>query len=333
MNYFLRFLFLVTIIFSGCLLPSSKKKKEELPQNLPYTVVSRSPHFNKKNITFKLDTVNHFLNVRLNLEKMKDLPFPVVEKDTLRATAFHFDFYYKNQLLSSDYNIYQSAVQVRNHRIIDSTHLCFSGDTIYLSNSNELIFQIPFYAFHKLKQGKQTIELHMWQDTFRGDAYDSIYNKVKTRYCNYAQKIILEAKVQFEIDVPRIYKSTIIGYGLQLKNDSTFSPIGMDNTIWNSSYPDIYWTLSYPTGRFYAQTDYEKSTDKYEGSDTFDLYHYYLKDSIQIEVFDHDGLSRDDGMGYWIGPMDFLRREPRRRFSFGNIAWFDINIGQAKVVN
>ncbi len=328
------FILLLITTSAGCYFPSSKEKKEK-PREIEYTVVSRTPHCNKKYFKITIDSSNHFLNIRMNLKAMKDVPFPVVakENDTLFFTAFNFDLYCNNKIIASNFNKNKNTEYQDNYLRIIKDSLQFVSDTLYLRTDNEVIYQIPFYAFHNLKQGKQTIELHIWQDTFHGSAHDTIIEKQKIRQCNYATKSLFDAKIKFDIQVPPIYKSTVIGYGLQLKNDSTFSPVGMDNTIWNSSYPDIYWTILYPSDRFYAQTDYEKSTDRYEGSDTFDLYHYYLKDSIGIEVYDHDGLSRDDGMGYWVGPMDYLRRQPRKRISFGNIKWFDINISKAEIIN
>lgn len=334
MKFILR-IFILICIFSICACYSPNREKLKFPKAVDYTVVSRTPFFNKKNTSLTIDSLNNLLIIKLTLNAMRDLPFPIdmKDKDTLNQTAFNFDFYSNGKIILSDYKKYKNSLRWQTDSSETCNNLSFVSDTLYMTASNEIIYEIPFYVFHNLKQGNQTIELRIWQNTFKGYEIDSIYKIKRIRHCNYANKSLFDTKIKFDIIVPPIYKSTVIGYGLQLKNDSTFSPVGMDNTIWNSSYPDIYWTLSYPYDRFYAQTDYEKSTDRYEGTDTFELYHYYLKDSIGIEVYDHDGLSRDDGMGYWVGSMDYLRREPRRRFSFGNIAWFDINIGKAKIVN
>ena len=268
---------LIIVTLAGCYIPSHKEKTDE-PQGLDYTIVSRTPHCNKKYFKVTIDSSIHFLNIRLNLKAMKDLPFPIFEKekDTLCLTAFNFDFYCNNKIIASDFNKTQETQHSNNYLRIVRDSLQFVSDTLELVSDNEIIYQIPFYAFHNLKKGKQTIELHIWQDTFKGYAHDSIYQHERFRHCNYANKRLFDTKIKFDIEVPTIYKSTVIGYGLQLKNDSTFSPVGMDNTIWNSSYPDIYWTLRYPYYSFYAQPDYEKSTDRYEGSDTFELYHYYV---------------------------------------------------------
>lgn len=332
-NLFLLLLLTCIVSISSCFSPF--KEKPRLPKGVDYTVVSRTPLFNKKNTTLTIDTLNNLLIIKLILNPTRDFPFPIdlKDKDTLSQTAFNFDFYSNGKLILSDYKKNKTSLRWQTDSSETSKNLSFVSDTLYLSESNEINYEIPFHVFHNLKSGNQTIELRIWQNTFRGYSRDSIFKNNKYSYCNYTQKSLLDARVKFNINIPPIYKSTVYGFGLQLKNDSTFSPVGMDNTIWNSSYPDIYWTLFYPVDEFYSQTGYQKSTDRYTDSDTFELYHYYLNDSLSIGVYDHDDLSRDDGLGYWTGSMDFLRREPRRRFSFGNIKWFDIKIGKAKVVN
>lgn len=326
---------LLSCIFSASACFSPNKKRPRPPKAVDYTVVSRTPFFNKKNTTLTIDTLNNSLLIKLDLNPMRDLPFPIdkKDKDTLSQTAFNFEFYSNGKIILSEYKKNKNTVRW----LIDSSetrsNLSLTSDTFSLLSSNHIIYEIPFHAFHNLKQGTQTIELRIWQNTFKGKGHEVVNKTDRYNYCNYATKCILDARVKFDINIPPVYKSSVYGFGLQLKNDSTFNPAGMDNTLWNSSYPDIYWTLYYPTDNVYAQTAYQKSTDAYTYLDTFELYHYYQNDSIGIGVFDHDDLSRDDGLGYWTGSMDFLRREPRRRFSFGHIKWFDINISKTKVVN
>jgi hypothetical protein len=334
MKFIFRFIILICILSaSACFSPF--KEKPNLPKSVDYTVVSRTPMFNKKNTTLTIDTLNNLLIIKLVLNPMMDIPYPIdkKDKDTLNQTAFNFDFYSNGKIILSDYKKNKNSLRWQVDSSETSNQLTFASDTLYMTTFNEIVYEVPFHVFHNLKQGNQIIELRIWQNTFKGTGHEVLTKQNRWNYCNYATKCLLDAKVKFDISVPPIYKSAVYGFGLQLKNDSTFSPAGMDNTIWNSSYPDIYWTLYYPTDNPYAQTVYQKSTDAYTSSDTFELYHYYLNDSIGIGVYDHDDLSRDDGLGYWTGSMDFLRREPRRRFSFGNIKWFDMKVGKARAVN
>lgn len=327
------FLLLLTLGFYGCFNPY--KEKIRTPKSVDYSVVSRSPLFNKKNTSLTIDTLNNSLIVKLTLNGMKDLPYPIdkKDKDTLNETAFNFDFYFNGKIIQSDYRKNNNTLRWQKDTSQTANNLNFVSDTLYLSVINEIVYEIPFNVFHNLKQGKQTLELRIWQNTFKGKEHEVKTKYDRSHYCNRATKSILDAKVKFDIIIPPIYKSTVYGFGLQLKNDSTFNPATMDNTLWNSSYPDIYWTLYYPINKFYAQTNYQKSTDIYTDSDTFNLYHYYLNDSLGIGVYDHDDLSRDDWMGNWNGQMDFLRIEPKRRFTFSNIKWFDIKLDKAKLIN
>lgn len=317
----------------GCVSPF--KEKPKLPQPVNYSVVSKSAWFNKKNTTLSIDTLNNVVIIKLNIHPTQALPYPVDSKDhdTLIYTAFNFDFQQNKQPILSDYMQNQLSMRWGVDSSEKANHLRFISDTIYLQSSNDIVFEIPMHVFHNLKQGKQSISLRIWQNTFKGTGHEIRTKHNVNKYANYATKCLFDATLNFELQIPEIYKSKAIGYGLELKNDSTFSPAGMDNTIFQSSYPDIYWTLYYPTDKFYAQTAYQKSTDTYTASDTFDVYHYYMNDSLGIGVFDHDNWSRDDGIGFWNGSMDYLRREPHRRFAFGNIKWFDIKFEKAKIVN
>jgi len=308
---------------------------EPVTQPIPYTIVNRSALFNDKNITFKLDSLSSTLYISLSVKDLKKFPFPISRrsKDTLFKTAFDFDFYWNGRIIESDYRILSNK-----SRDVDSSanagHLSLSTDTISLNRASEINFVIPLYAFHNLKKGKQTIELSMSQSLFteevkvlRGSSEDSDYMHV------YETKPLLNARVRFDVNIPPIYKSIVYGYGLQLKNDSTFSPAGMDHTLWKSSYPDLYWTINYPVNVFYTQTPVEKSTDRYTAYDTFNLYHYYANDSIDICVYDHDNLSKDDGLGYWTGPLERLSRSRINRISFGNVKAFDVKVEKKGLIN
>jgi hypothetical protein len=323
------FLFLLIPFFS-C--NGSFRKADQLPKPIPYKVLSKSAAFN--NTAFTIDSSDNSIIIKLQLSSIKDLPIPINKKgDTLFGTSFHFDFYSDNMIIKSEFSKHKRT----NYSKVDSTstadNLCFVSDTIYLNASNELIYELPMHALHSLKKGKQTIELRIWQNTFTMDKRNIKIDSTWKHNELYNSTCLFDAKIKFDINIPTIYRSTVYGFGLQLKNDSTFSPAGMDNTIWKSSYPDIYWTIYYPANTFYAQTTYQSSTDKYTNRDTFNLYHYYPDDSLGIGVFDHDDLSRDDGLGYWNGEMNYLRREPLRRFRFGNIDWFDIKLSKATIIN
>jgi len=325
------FLFLL-LPFYSCTSPF--RKADQLPKPIPYIVLSKSAAFSNKYITLTIDSSANSIRIKMQLSSIKDLPIPINKKgDTLFGTSFHFDFYCDNKMIKSEFNKHRQTNYLNKDSASTADNLCFVSDTIYLNAPNELIYELPMHALYSLKKGKQAIELRIRQSTFTIDKRTSKIDSTWKHADLYNSTCLFDAKIKFDINIPTIYKTTIYGFGLQLKNDSTFSPAGMDNTIWKSSYPDIYWTIYYPANTFYAQTAYQSSTDRYTDRDTFNLYHYYLEDSLGLGVFDHDNLSRDDGLGYWNGEMNYLRREPLRRFRFGNVDWFDMKLSKATIIN
>ena len=330
------FLFIGCIALLLCSCVRSGTSSAESPVALPFRIESKSPLLDEHCFTLKLDSANHVLSVKLNINLPKNFAFPVNKKyrEKLTKAAFDLSFYFNGKPIASDY--------VKTHSFgwnaAPSTPetLSFSSDTVDLRTMQDLQFQIPFYAFHELKKGKRSIVLKISERLFtathteekKGDAgmYDSTVYLTDSRP-------LLNMSVRFDLSVPPVYKSVIYGYGLVLRNDSTFSPSGMDNTILKSSLPDIYWMVYYPVGEFYAKTDYETSTDAYHGRDTFRLYHYYAKDSVGIGVFDHDNLSRDDGLGFWTGPIEKIDVPKIRRISFGYVKSFDVKAENKGIVN
>ncbi len=304
-------------------------KHKPIPQPVTYTTINHSAFFNDKNILLTIDSVDHLVYFTLNIKGFKKFPFPINPqyKDTLTNTSFIFDFYYQGKPLLTDYiPLQNSAWETDSSRNID--HLSIYSDTTDLKSSGPINFQIPMYAFHNLKKGKQNIELNISQNVFTDDV-EGGNESVHLR----ENKALLNARIKFDLNIPPVYKSIVYGYGLELRNDSAFSPAGMDNTLWNSSYPDIYWMIYYPTDTYYTKTVYEKSTDRYTAHDTFNLYHYYVNDSIGIGVYDHDYLSSDDGLGYWTGPLSRLSRHAVNRIKFGDVKFFDVKVQEKGVVN
>jgi len=325
------YLSIVIICLAACGNPRGDETLFSKP--VPYSVVSRSALFNDKHISFTLDSLSSTLYINLNLKDLQKFPFPVSKRsgDTLFKTVFNFDLYCNGKLIGSDYkNLHNPSRE--NDTTGNALNLSLSTDTINLKQATSISFQIPFYAFHTLKKGKQTIELNMSQSVFTDEV--RIETDTSADYVHvYENRPLLNARVKFDLNIPPVYKSIVYGYGLELRNDSAFSPAGMDNTIWKSSYPDIYWMLYYPTTAFYTQTFYETSTASYVGHDTFNLYHYYLNDSIGIGVYDHDNLSKDDGLGSWTGALQKLAGRPLNRLTFGYVKAFDVKVESKGLVN
>ncbi|MCK6649499.1 MAG: hypothetical protein L6Q66_07575 [Bacteroidia bacterium] len=326
-----------TLLFSIVLLSSCIRERNydiKTATPVPYTQISKTPAFTDQFASLTLDSINNVLLINLTIKNADKIPFPTNQQynDTLTHTAFNFEFLYNGHIVKSDYCSFKNTLRWTNDTTENKDDLRITTDTIDLAEGNSFSFKLPYYAFHQIKSGKQKFTLKVYQTIFMDKLRlktDSTYKYLKL----YDPKQIFATEISFELNIPKIYKSKLYGYGLQLRNDSTFSPVGMDNTIWNSSYPDIYWSVFYPTDMIYAQTPYQKSTDRYEGKDTFILYHYYKNDSIGIGVYDHDNLSRDDGLGYKGLDLRSMVRKYPKRICFDAIKWMDLKLQQEEAVN
>jgi hypothetical protein len=294
-----------------------------------------------------VDTTDHKLRIRFEFTVPPDFPFPVVDStnDTLTSTAFRFSFFSNGKPITLDRAVVFPSDNEKYSgyyswgKEIDSV-LSFSSDTGSLKKLYTYQAVIPFYAFQHLKAGKQKIEVKISQTRFCSEYDQSVMRWNETfhdtswyYYKNYADRPLISGTISFSIKVPPIYQTMLYGEGLMLRNDSVFTPAGMDNTIWNSSYPDIYWVVYSPGEMYYCRTDFERTTDTYTGQDTFALYHYCPNDSIGIGVYDHDWLSRDDWMGDWEGPLNEIRGDNTQALRFDYIQWFCINAKTTGVIN
>lgn len=294
-----------------------------------------------------VDTTDYKLRLKFDIKCPRDFPFPIIDsmKDTLTSTAFRFEFFSNGKPITLDRAIVFPSNDVSRSSYywwgteIDSI-LEFKSDTENLKMIHSFQAVIPFYAFQNLKTGKQNIEVKISQSRFCSEReqgvreWNETFHDTSYRYFkNYADKPMISGTLSFSINVPPIYKTIIYGEGLQLQDDSIWSPVGMDNTIWNFSYPDIYYTIYSPKEMYYAETPFEKTTDSYSGKDTFNLYHYYPNDDIGIGVYDHAWLSRDDWMGDWEGSLEKIRGDYSQELSFDHVQWFCIHAKTIGVIN
>jgi hypothetical protein len=325
---------LFTCCIYSCGAPS--EKEESAVKAISYTVVQKSTFLNKDNIDMSVFKTDNDLSFTFNLKALPQLPFPVNNpyRDTLHRTVFRFELRQNGKILNSDYGLMQNTIRWSGDSSEAVTNLCFYSDTVDLLRDNSISFGFPLYALHDLKKGKQTFELVFSQELFTDEVPVRHKDKSLDMVHLYDKRPLLNGSIKFDVEMPAIYKTIIYGQGLVLRNDSVFSPAGMDNTLFQSSYPDIYWSIFYPLNHFYVQTDYEKSTGRYEAHDTFNLYHYYKNDSLGFGVYDHDNFSNDDGLGYWEGNLEELKRAKYNKvLRFGAIDHFDLKVKEMGVVN
>ncbi|HWY35749.1 MAG TPA: hypothetical protein VNX68_13975, partial [Nitrosopumilaceae archaeon] len=221
-----------------------------------------------------------------------------------------------------------------------SESINYTTDTIDLKSCGLISFKLPFYAFNKLQDGNHRLEIRISQEMFCSPSpvykmvLDSGRKGSTLRSMRYFSKLpLIKADAAFELKVPAIYKAQLINEIIELRDDSTYSPSRMDNTIWNSSYPDIYWTVDYPLANLFSRSPYQKSTAKYTLHDTSSIYYYNPNDSLKLGIWDHDNLSSDDFIGQT--KISFIQLKPGKttRFSFGNIRRFELKMVPQGIIN
>lgn len=308
--------------------------------------MSKSPLYKENFFKIKIDTFYNELKIRFSVsEEMARFNFlKSAEGDTLSLTSFSFTLL-KNSipiqnpvLLRESKNGYNSYANGLSGPVISAT------DTFDMRSSfgYDEFFNIPLCAFNTLKSGANDLELIGSQNIFCSN-----YKRSKTdfnvdpethdttfrNYRNITKAVLFSFKIRFRINIPPIYKTTLYGYGITLRNDSIYSPAGMDNTLWKSSYPDIYWSISCPSDKFYCNSDYQTSTDHYNALDTFHLFYYSPADSITINVFDHDGLSRDDYISWQKFNWNQFPNNRLCKMSYGNIKLLELKAKHEGIIN
>lgn len=275
-----------------------------------------------------MDSLNNMLRICLviNKDAVDKFPFPRFDhSDTLTGTCFRFSLLHNGKPLKGSGFKKSGHYNYWGYNQWMGDDLVFYSDSVDLKDAYRIPFFIPYYALHQLHRGPNELELKVEQETFfSAHKFEKVLTdstgKKKTVEARHIVKApLLSGTFKFTIHMPQIFKTTIYGHGIELRNDSVYSPAGMDNTIWNSSYPDIYWTIDFPDNEFYCSSDYETSTDRYETKDTFFLYHYSPGDSICIGVWDHDNLSRDDYISWQRFSLSQFASNKLMELKFDNV--------------
>ncbi len=290
-----------------------------------------------------IDTLDNFLNLTLSFDKNEigKFPFPKLKNVVaLNGTAFNFALYADGKLVEgAGLPLCKDSRSYFGYEKWLGNTFSFNSDTIDLHEGSNIYFTIPFYAFGKLRAGEHVFELKVSQNMFCSepkfrklhvDSFgDSTYHDTR----NFVKAGLISCVAKFKLILPKIFKTTLFCQSIELRNDSVYSPVGMDNTIWNSSYPDVYWTIDFPNNEFYCRSDYQKSTSLYDIKDTFYLYHYTPNDSIYIGVWDHDDLSRDDYISYERFSLKKFGNNTVTKFSFDNIKEFRLKVSRQGYIN
>lgn len=273
-------------------------------------------------IKAKIHLKENKLVVEFNFSDLeKELLNGIVYKgDTLRSTMFNMQLLCNGKLVGTDF------IKGSYNACNDSSCVFYSSVTRLKANMLDKI-QIPLYALKDFPaNSKVQLQLRLWQDCFMGE---EIWTKKKIGnynttyiYRDTLNKKLIDNVYSFSVTVPEIYKTEIVCDSLILQNDSAWSPYGSDNTIWNSSLPDIYFSVLDEFWNEQSSSHIEKSCSIFNTPDTLAYYHYKPDEIIRISVYDHDNLSRDDVLGSWKGSLDKVKNRMRYRLKFDHVEEF-----------
>ena len=185
----------------------------------------------------------------------------------------------------------------------------------YINYSNNYIitsFSFPMYFFHNIKAGKNML-------------YAGI---ILTRIHDQDKHQIFKGFYSFNIKVPEIYSSTIICKGIELQNDSIWSPYHSDFSF-GKGLPDVYWALFSPSADSndysyqYASTPVIWNSYGYESTDTIELFTYTDNENLMIGVYDYDRVFSDEYIGSWFGSFYDLKNNKTGFLSFLHISRYN----------
>lgn len=297
---------------------------------------SGTPYTTNDNCTVKIEQYRKNLNINIKYRTPRNIVLPAINGDTLYYTRFKLVFYFKNDTIPLNFTTKNNGF---SSYVVDSGNLVLTMPRHNLYATYNANLNIPLYLFHNLKKGKNKVLMEFTQDEFQAptSTRDSM---AIDGYLTKKEKLI-SGKYSFEISVPEIYETVIYGNGIDLRSDDKFSPAGMDFAIIGQGYPDVYWGVFAPASddkdfsNSCGYTPWQKNVTRYEGKDTFRIYHYSLNDNLIIGVYDHDDLSRDDFLGQWFGKISKLTSSKNKyqKLAFDNVAAFEVKAESNGVYN
>lgn len=323
-------IFILTAL-QGCVGEWDRKLDEN---RIETSLVNTSALIDGKNLNFKIKEYKNILHISLSYRPGAGFPFPVdtTWNDTLTETRFFLKLMCDNRPLLIDTNVAEYSgfpvVKINNELLIP-----FRKSHLLPLYQDEIKF--PLNLFHNLPAGKRKIEGELFITHFYGMHYDTV-SDISTELIKPFDK--LKCNVRFILKIPEIYLTEIYTNGFVLRNDETFSPLGMDFSF-REGYPDIYWKIFYPS---YGGNEYEfhywrspeaRNATTYEFYDTVYLYHFSLKDNLKIGIYDRDDLSRDDYISDLSVSLNTIVSDTFNVLKPVNLEWYKIKAVSKGCVN
>lgn len=344
-------LFLVysTLFFLGCVNDSYREQTEENNSVTKSTEIYKNlrPKLNtqisnwggNKAIKPAIEIKNMQLCISVDMRPLSSSLLPVSGNDTFNLSFFNIEILFDGKpVVFAVENPEKSWLKrITQNKISDS--LQFSSDLQDLKKHSQFDLKIPLYVFSSIKAGTNgEVSVHCWQDYFLTEEKEK-RNKIIGEYesTSYYRDTLFSRRADnfysFHFTIPEIYKTEISCDSIILQDDQNWAPAGSDNTLWKSSYPDIYFTLNDLYNNEQAISVIEKSTAVFFLGDQLDFYHYSASEPIYIRVLDYDNFSSDDLLGTWKGNLKSFENEATYNLRFGHITRFSLRAKKFGLIN
>ncbi|MCD6067262.1 MAG: hypothetical protein K0S33_2088 [Bacteroidetes bacterium] len=256
------------------------------------------------------------------------IPLSANKKDTFAETILTMEVLFDGKPIEFDIpNPEKSWLKRTSLQKLPGTAMSFTSGTWNLTGSKDLRLVLPLFIFSGLKANSEgTVSIRVWQDLFIGPQHKKetrvpIGAPVVSYYHDTLRTKLIDNTYSFSFTIPRVYRTAIICDSLILQNDSEWSTSGSDNTIFKSSYPDIYFSVKDLYENKQNSSETQKSTTWFSG-DSISFFHYSPSEPFSITVYDYDVLSKDDVLGDWKGELSAFENNKRYPLKFGHIKTF-----------
>lgn len=184
--------------------------------------------------------------------------------------------------------------------------------------------EIPAIFFQSLKKGKNDIIIGIY--------------RLSTDTVSRQEKVVDFAYFKSKITIPEIYGTQFICNGIELQNDSIWSPYNMDFSF-GKGLPDVFWTLSCPAkdekdfDNHYSSTSVEWNVLEYSLIDTINIFTLNANENMLIHVTDFDRIFSDDYISHWFGDINDLKSNSKGYITFPNVSKFKYKLTTLGCVN
>jgi len=288
--------------------------------------IQKSPALDSVNVQFSSIISDYSVLFRFELDFTKKYTFRITPaNDTLSISNFMFEIENKGNTIPLDTIFFQ---QNCIPYLADSIKMMFLTPKMQLKDTKILLdFDIPKIAFHYLPRGKNTITLHLFQDSLY---YQQQRGQIMTYQELKGEALrIFEGRVSFELDMPSVFRRLI-----QLDSIELIETTNADFTLINRGYADVFWQLRDNKNQTYFESKVVNQTKTYKLADVFNYYYLFEHQKIGIYVWDWDALSKNDYQGHWDGLLEsFDSTQNYRILQFHNIKHLSIRISEETKIN